>query len=166
MRRTRTRSIRVPWRVRAFDVLLVLRSPRNGLVDHQIFWSRDWCADLADLELVGGADRLDLEGQPRERHINIDAAGLVPEKQYLVGLSERTRVIDSWRELVLREDVEHVIQLSYLRADSRVDVARRAGHTASYDGDAADEHAGRGHPSQCACDGRNGRFQRCFSTLR
>ena len=44
----------------ALDVLLVLRSPRDRFVDHQILWLRDAHKRVSDRKVFGRAERFDL----------------------------------------------------------------------------------------------------------
>lgn len=145
-----------------FHVLLVLWSPRDSFVDHQIFWSCDWHLDLSDQEAIGSGDRFELEWQPRQRHIDVDPAWRVAEKQNLIGLSECVRVVDSRSEFVLLENAEQALQMTSLCADGRVHVSRRTWHATSDDCDAADEHAARRHLCERARHRRHSGSEWCF----
>jgi len=94
-----------------FDVLLVLRPERDGLVDDQVLGARHGHACAGDLERLRCCERVELERQPGDRQIDIDVARLVPKEEHLIGLGKRHRVIDARDELVRGKPAEEFRQI-------------------------------------------------------
>ena len=118
-------------REQAFDVLLILRTPCDGLEDDQVFWLRDRSAYAAESLRARRSERLELERKPRTRHIDVDTAIAVSRQQDLIFLRERHGVCDARNDSSLGELGSKIDGRDVLPRDRDIYIARQSRDTAS-----------------------------------
>ncbi len=92
-----------------FDVLLIRRAERHGLVDDQVLGAgyANWGA--GDLQPLRCRQRFDLKRQPCDRQIHVDTAGVVREQHHLIRVGEGNDVGDTRNDSVLAEGVQQLL---------------------------------------------------------
>jgi hypothetical protein len=84
----------------ALDVLLVLWTERDCLVDDQILGARNLLPYAGNIQRPGGGEGIELERQPANRQVDIHTARFVTKEEHLMCVGEAGGVLDARHELV------------------------------------------------------------------
>ena len=81
-------------------------APRDGFVDDEVLGSRDRHLDGAEQHVLGGREGVELERQPGEREIDIDAARRVTQEKHLARSCELNGVVNARVEVETQPHLE------------------------------------------------------------